>query len=94
MQKYYAKRQLENAFQELEKLASREIEIRNELVYLMCAGPVEYNLQDETLMMIVDKISDGKITAKEAMDEVEDDGLLEDFEDDGLLEDFEDDIER
>lgn len=82
MQRYFAKRQLESAFEELEKLASREIEIRNELVALMCEGPVEYNLQDETLMMIVDKISDRKITAKEAMDEVEDDRLLEDFEDD------------
>lgn len=82
MQKYYAKRQLESAFKELEKLASRKIEIRNELVALMCEGPVEYNLQDETLMMIVDKISDGKITVNEAMDEVEDDRLLEDFEDD------------
>lgn len=82
MKKYFAKRQLENAFEELEKLANKEIEIRNELVFLMCTGPVEYNLQDEALMMIVDKISDGKITAKEAMAEVEDDGLLEDFEDD------------
>ncbi len=82
MQKHYAKRELENAFEELEKLASREIEIRNELVYLMCAGPVEYNLQDKALMRIVDEISDGKITAKEAMDEVENDGLLEDFEND------------
>lgn len=82
MQKYFAKRELENAFEELEKLANREIEIRNELVVLMCEGPVEYNLQDETLMMIVDKISDGKISAKEAMDEVKDCGLLDDFEDD------------
>lgn len=82
MKKYFAKRQLENAFEELEKLANREIEIRNELVELMSEGPTEYNFQDETLMMIVDKISDGKITAKEAMAEVEDDGLFEDFEDD------------
>lgn len=82
MQRYFAKRQLENAFEELEKLANKEIEIRNELIFLMCTGPVEYNLQDEALIMIVDKISDGKIVAKEAMAEVEDDGLLEDFEDD------------
>ena len=82
MQKYFAKRELKNAFEELEKLANRELEIRNELVALMCEGPVEYNLQDETLMMIVDKISDGKIAAKEAMDEVKDCGLLDDFEDD------------
>lgn len=82
MQRYLAKRQLENAFEELEKLANREREIRNELVALMCAEPAEYNRQDEMLMMIVDKISDGKIVMQEAMDEVTNYGLLDDFEDD------------
>ena len=82
MQRYFAKRQLESAFEELEKLANREREIRNELVALMCAEPVEYNRQDEMLMMIVDKISDGKIVMQEAMDEVTNYGLLDNFEDD------------